>query len=195
MGTVNEFTPDLLVSIAMKGIFVCLFEVGLAKLGFYLLNVGNNISFLELAAYSGYKYIGVIITILASCLLGGNLVYYPTLIILSLCFVTFMLKSLRKSGLNQSDQRVRLDANTSKRNYFIFFLSLLQIPIYILMTYPYTRQILFYTIFGSNSSSSTTTTTPSSADEVDNNEKVEAPEPVPDIDDDLEPVVPPPVQE
>ncbi|KAL9656564.1 hypothetical protein ABK040_012147 [Willaertia magna] len=140
MGIYNEFIPDLLATIATRGLMISLFEIGLLKFGFYMLDVTNqNISFLDCSAISSYKYVGMVLTILITSICG-SFIYYPICIYLSICMAVFMIKTLRKTSTHQ-DMRLKLDQNVLKRNYFIFIVALLQIPIYLLLTFYYSKPL------------------------------------------------------
>ncbi|EFC49411.1 predicted protein [Naegleria gruberi] len=142
MGAHKEFKPELLYSIGMKGFITSLLEIAIVKFGFYALGVQSSLGVLDVAAFSGYKYIGIIITLVLS-LLFGNYAYYPSLLILGIMMVTFMIKSLRRSSVHSSDNsmRLRLDTNTAKRNYFIFIVAILQIPLFFFLTFSYAKPL------------------------------------------------------
>lgn len=153
MGMEQRFTPDLLATTATASVFVNLFEIALVKLGFYLLSVPTNIPFLDMCAYSGYKYVGIVLTILSGNFLG-NMGYYPVLIFTSIATSYFMVstlsyrltiqvKTLRRAGVQTDDMRVRFDHNTAKRNYFVVFVALLQPIIFFLLSYSYSKQFVF----------------------------------------------------
>lgn len=91
MGIENRFTPDLLATTASTSVFLNFFEIGLVKLGFYILAVPTNIPFLDMCAYSGYKYVGIVLTILSGNLLG-NIGYYPVLAFASIGTSYFMVR-------------------------------------------------------------------------------------------------------
>lgn len=48
-----------------------MFELVCLKLGCYLLSIGNS-TLLDLVAYSGYKFVGVIFIILATAMTGSG---------------------------------------------------------------------------------------------------------------------------
>lgn len=141
LGSKNEFTPELLTSMASTGLVITLVEIFIVKLGFYLLSVPGSISLLDMCAYSGYKYVGVVLTILISTLVDAR-TYFPVCILSSLMMSLFLIKTLRRACVASSDQysmRLQLDGMSSQRSMFIFVVSLLQIPIFLLLTYRYSR--------------------------------------------------------
>ena len=53
--------------------FVVIFEIIVLKIAMYLLNITNESQLLDLIAYSGYKFVGVIVTLaLSEVLTAGN---------------------------------------------------------------------------------------------------------------------------
>lgn len=64
----GAFRPELLGLTATNAFAVVVIELILLKLGTYLLNTSNKSHWLDLVAYSGYKFVGVIATIAISAL-------------------------------------------------------------------------------------------------------------------------------
>lgn len=72
-GLRGEFKPELFGSIAGTVFVVVGVEILGLKLGCYLLNISNTSQLLDLVAYSGYKFVGVISTIsIAEIVNGGD---------------------------------------------------------------------------------------------------------------------------
>lgn len=63
-GLRNEFKPELLGTTASTAFTIVLIEVGVLKLGCYLMAISNESQLLDLIAYAGYKFVGVIATVL-----------------------------------------------------------------------------------------------------------------------------------
>lgn len=133
LGIEDRFTPDLLGSLLIRGFIFLLIEVGLIKLGFYLLSVPNNLPFLDVLANSGYKFFGIVLCTLAS-LAPWRAVFYIAVIVLGLNMAIFMIKTLRHAFIDPETvavagpQRIRIDQHTNKRNYFLFLVAVMQIP-------------------------------------------------------------------
>jgi len=68
-GLSGTFHPELLGYMASTAMGAVIFELVGLKLGCYLLNISNS-QMLDLVAYSGYKFVGIIVSILATSLLG-----------------------------------------------------------------------------------------------------------------------------
>jgi hypothetical protein len=138
LGTKSKFTPEYLTSLASTGSLILLLEIILVKLGFYLLAVPSSIGLLDITAYSGYKFVGVVLSVLASALVG-YWAYLPVCILTSLTMSLFMIKTLRRACVNQNDMRLQMDQMGRQRSTFIIIVALLQVPIFLLLTYRYAR--------------------------------------------------------
>ncbi|KAK4952871.1 hypothetical protein LTR28_006559 [Elasticomyces elasticus] len=62
-GLRGAFRPELLGITASHAFAVVIIEFVVIKLGCYLLSISNESTYLDLIAYSGYKFVGVIVTI------------------------------------------------------------------------------------------------------------------------------------
>ena len=72
-GLRGSFHPELLGSITTTAIAVVAFEIVLLKIAMYILNISNDSQLLDLVAYSGYKFVGIIVTLaLSEIVSGGN---------------------------------------------------------------------------------------------------------------------------
>lgn len=65
-GIRGAFHPELLGITASKGFAVVLFETLSLKLGCYFLSISNDSQLLDLVAYSGYKFVGIIVTLVVA---------------------------------------------------------------------------------------------------------------------------------
>lgn len=65
-GLAGNFRPDLLGRTATTAFAIVIFEILGLKLGCYLLNISNESQLLDLVAYSGYKFVGIIVNMVAS---------------------------------------------------------------------------------------------------------------------------------
>ncbi|KAF1808762.1 YIF1-domain-containing protein [Eremomyces bilateralis CBS 781.70] len=71
-GIRGAFQPELLGSFAFKASLIVVFEILTLKLGCYLLNISNESQLFDLVAYSGYKFVGVIVTQLVAEIANGG---------------------------------------------------------------------------------------------------------------------------
>ena len=63
-GTTNGFSPEILGPTASSALAVILLEFTMIKLCIYLLNITSEVPILDLLAYSGYKFVGIIFSII-----------------------------------------------------------------------------------------------------------------------------------
>ncbi|KAJ1974378.1 Transport protein yif1 [Dimargaris verticillata] len=126
-GTKHMFHPEILGLTASKAIAVVLFEVVLIKLGCYLLNISAEAQFLDLICYCGYKFIGIIATLLVG-------VKSPSWATWSVFFYTniavgfFLLRSLRHIVLPDTSAATATGLHHRKhRIYFLFIVAALQL--------------------------------------------------------------------
>lgn len=71
-GLRGQFQPELLGYTASAALLVVTVEILGLKLGCYLLGITNDSQLLDLVAYSGYKFVGVIVTIALAQLANGG---------------------------------------------------------------------------------------------------------------------------
>ncbi|KAG5513822.1 hypothetical protein PMAC_000860 [Pneumocystis sp. 'macacae'] len=128
-GLKGDFYPELLGTTALMALIVVIFEILAIKFGCYILGIYNQIQFLDLAAYSGYKFIGIIVTMLSGMFL--NLVLtYCVFFYTFIATAFFLLRSLRYILLPESNISSNATMNLSqrrKRVYFLFGISMVQI--------------------------------------------------------------------
>lgn len=135
-GLRGDFQPEVLGKTASTALVVVIIEILVLKLGCYLLGISNQSQLLDLIAYSGYKFVGMIVTIaLAQLASGGQgtggwvgwLAFSYTFLANSL----FLMRSLKyvllpesssnSGGPMQTDSR----AKRSQRTQFLFAYSYL----------------------------------------------------------------------
>lgn len=83
-GLSGTFHPELLGYTASTALGIVLCELVGLKLGCYLLNISNS-QLLDLMAYSGYKFVGIIVSIAATAVLGRGLVAWA---VFAYCYAT-----------------------------------------------------------------------------------------------------------
>ncbi|KAM0453886.1 hypothetical protein ACHAPV_007523 [Trichoderma viride] len=135
-GIRGKFNPELFGYTATTALGVVIFEIIALKVGCYLLSISSQSQLLDLIAYSGYKFVGIITTIaIAEVVNGGKgtggwvgwLVFIYTFLANSL----FLMRSLKyvllpetssnSGGPMQTDTR----AKRNQRTQFLFFYSYL----------------------------------------------------------------------
>jgi hypothetical protein len=65
-GLGGKFNPELLGSAATWASLVVIFEIMVIKLAIYLMSINNESQLLDLVAYSGYKFVGINVTLVLS---------------------------------------------------------------------------------------------------------------------------------
>ena len=71
-GLRGQFQPELLGYTATTALVVVIIELMILYLGCYLLSISNTSQLLDLVAYSGYKFVGVIVTIAVAEIVNGG---------------------------------------------------------------------------------------------------------------------------
>jgi len=128
MGTAYKFTPEVLASTASKGLFMLMIEVLLIKFGFYLLN-SFTVPILDLVAYCGYKYVGIVITVLGGFLFG-RYAFYALLTLTTAFMAIFMVRTLKLVFPDASSSfaaNTGMPSSSSKRNYFLLAIAVFQL--------------------------------------------------------------------
>ncbi|KAK4055411.1 Protein transport protein yif1 [Microbotryomycetes sp. JL221] len=94
-GKQGQFDPQILGQTASKAFGLLFLEFCCIKLGCYLLRIGEEGTMVDLLAYEGYKFVGVIVTLLAG-LLGVRGWSFWIVFLYTLCAnFFFQLRSLR----------------------------------------------------------------------------------------------------
>jgi hypothetical protein len=97
-GTAGKFDPEVLPDVTTKCFATQIMEVLLMRLGFYLLQV--PVAMLDLLCYTGYKYLGLCVTLSSAMLMKlliryqGSGVYYMTFCWTASAAAFVMLKTM-----------------------------------------------------------------------------------------------------
>lgn len=130
----GAFEPELLGYNSTFAFFIVIIEIALLKLGCYLLSISNESQLLDLVAYSGYKFVGSIVTLLISEILNGGKgtggwIGWTIFTYTFLANALFLLRSLKYVLLpeNSSDERGTMQtvarSQKSRRTQFLFIYS------------------------------------------------------------------------
>jgi hypothetical protein len=71
-GLRGHFQPELLLSTASTALVVVVVEILGLKLGTYLLSITSASQLLDLVAYSGYKFVGIVATVAIAEIVNGG---------------------------------------------------------------------------------------------------------------------------
>ncbi|KAL1925784.1 uncharacterized protein VTP21DRAFT_667 [Calcarisporiella thermophila] len=128
-GRARAFHPEQLGITASSALATIGFEIFLMKLGCYLLNITSDSQVLDLLAYSGYKFVGVILTLLAKLLLPNwAVISWVVFFYTAFSVGFFLLRSLRYMVLPDSSTTTATASPQRKRRvYFLFVLAALQL--------------------------------------------------------------------
>nr|KIR48145.1 ER to Golgi transporter Yif1 [Cryptococcus bacillisporus CA1280] len=131
-GLQSRFHPEVLGLSLSKALAVVITEFCAIKLGCYLLDVrGSGASGVELVGYGGYKFVGIIATIVVSLLGLGKMITLGVFIYTFAANAFFLLRSLKYVLL--PDASVSSSVTTlshsqrSRRVQFLFFVAVAQV--------------------------------------------------------------------
>ena len=70
-GLSGDFKPDILGYTASKAFLIVFLELAALKAGCFILSISNDSTLLDLLAYSGYKFVGVVVNMGIGHLFSG----------------------------------------------------------------------------------------------------------------------------
>ncbi|KAG0359068.1 hypothetical protein BGZ54_010148 [Gamsiella multidivaricata] len=126
MGATSKFRPDILGPTASTALAVILLEFTMIKLCIYLLNITSEVPILDLLAYSGYKFVGIIISIIVQLSNAPRYVFWGTFLYTGAATGFFLLRSLRYVILPESSAGTVMAPQRKRRIHFLICLSVLQ---------------------------------------------------------------------
>ncbi|KAI1306532.1 hypothetical protein EDD11_004720 [Mortierella claussenii] len=126
MGTDNRFSPDVLGPTASSALAVILLEFTMIKLVIYLLNITSEVPMLDLIAYSGYKFVGIIVSIIAQLAKAPRAVFWSVFLYTGAATGFFLLRSLRYVILAEAPAGTVQAPQRKRRIHFLICLSVLQ---------------------------------------------------------------------
>ncbi|KAF9432460.1 hypothetical protein BGZ76_010779 [Entomortierella beljakovae] len=126
MGTTDRFNPDILGPTASSALAIVLLEFTLIKLCIYLLNISSDVPILDLLAYSGYKFVGIVISIVAQLVKAPRSVFWSVFLYTGAATGFFLLRSLRYVILPEATAGTVLAPQRKRRIHFLICLSVLQ---------------------------------------------------------------------
>lgn len=130
LGTQKRFSPEQIGILASSALAWCIVELAIYSSVLYIANIQTSLRTLDLLAYSGYKFVGIIISILLS-LLGGKTAYYIGLIYCSLSLAFYLIRTLRIQVIQEVNQQANYYGDVSatghkRRLYFLLFVAAAQ---------------------------------------------------------------------
>ncbi|RPB23045.1 ER to Golgi transport protein Yif1, partial [Terfezia boudieri ATCC MYA-4762] len=127
-GLAGNFQPELLGRTATTAFAIVIFEILGLKLGCYLLNISNESQLLDLVAYSGYKFVGIIVNMAASRL-GSSVITWGSFLYTFASLAFFLLRSLKyvllpdNTADNPRGTYAMARSQKNRRTQFLFFYS------------------------------------------------------------------------
>ncbi|XP_069749940.1 protein YIF1A-like [Narcine bancroftii] len=125
LGIQKRFSPEVLGMCASTALVWVIIEVLALLLALYLISVHTDLTTFDLVAYSGYKYVGIIITILSGLSFGQN-GYYLALAWTSCAIMFFLVCSLRMKVLSSSGVATNRSSKNQLRTYVTLALAAFQ---------------------------------------------------------------------
>jgi hypothetical protein len=120
LGTVGRFSPEVLTVNASFTFVTLIMELLVLRVGFYILDTDVTApKLLDLVAYSGYKYVGLNVSLLAGLSLGSWL-FLAAKLFTGSSMAIFMMRTMKRALTPTIDAHPQNAANqTSRRNYFL----------------------------------------------------------------------------
>ncbi|KAG0235661.1 hypothetical protein BGW42_004900 [Actinomortierella wolfii] len=125
-GASNKFRPEILGPTASSALAVILLEFILIKLCIYLLNITSEVSMLDLLAYSGYKFVGIIVSIVVGLAGVPSSLFWAVFLYMGGATGFFLLRSLRYVILPEAATGIVQPPQRKRRIHFLICLSVLQ---------------------------------------------------------------------
>ncbi|KAF9192462.1 hypothetical protein BGZ51_005474 [Haplosporangium sp. Z 767] len=126
-GTSNKFSPEILGPTASSALAVILLEFTMIKLCIYLLNITSEVPILDLLAYSGYKFVGIIVSIIIQLSSAPRYAFWSVFLYTGAATGFFLLRSLKYVILPEvSSAGTVLPPQRKRRIHFLICLSVLQ---------------------------------------------------------------------
>lgn len=131
LGMQQRFSPEQIGIQSSSALAWCLIELGVYNATLYISNIQTSLRTLDLLAYSGYKFVGLIVSILLS-IVGGSTAYFCMLGYFSLALAFFLVRSLRAQVLPEISQQEAYygdnvpSSGNKRRLYFLLFVAAAQ---------------------------------------------------------------------
>lgn len=134
LGTQNRFSPEVLGIQASSALAWTVVEIIIELITLYITNIQTQLRTLDLLAFSGYKYVGMIFAVLIS-LLFEKTGYYVGLIYFSLALSFFLVRTLKWQVLAEvtavgpetyNPSVSSTTAGNKRRLYFLLFVAGIQ---------------------------------------------------------------------
>ncbi|XP_025104312.1 protein YIF1B-like isoform X2 [Pomacea canaliculata] len=125
MGTQERFTPEQLGIQASTALVWVVIELLATMLSLYLLNLNTELKYTDIIAYAGYKFVGMIFSLLCGLAFHGT-GYYVALLWFGASLTFFLVRTLRQQVLPYAAASDGYAHGTKRSLYLILSVSLLQ---------------------------------------------------------------------
>jgi len=148
-GLRKAFHPELFGMVASTAIFVIILEIIILWIAMYILSINNESQLLDLASYSGYKFVGVIISLVLSEVWNhgggtGGWVGWAIFMYAYAANAFFLLRSLRYVLLPDVNQSTAASGsfttNRAQKQRRVYFLSIYSFFVQFVFMWLLTRQ-------------------------------------------------------
>lgn len=126
LGMQQRFSPEQIVMQASSALAWCIVELLVYSCTRYITNLQIGLHTMDLLAYSGYKFVGIIASILIS-LVGGRTGYFALLTYVNLALAFFLVRSLKAQVLQEKQVQYYGEAPAPRNKRRLYFLLLIAI--------------------------------------------------------------------
>jgi hypothetical protein len=127
----QRFTPEQLGMHASSVLVWNIIEICVLSLTFYIFNIHSKLRTLDLIAYCGYKYVGMIAALSSYLATYSLFVYRCSLFYVSLSLSYFLVKCLRLQILPDTGASQSYNPNGNTRRIYLLLLIVLLQPLFI----------------------------------------------------------------
>lgn len=138
LGTQSRFTPEHLGIQASTALVWLIIELVAVMLSLYIMNLSTELKYMDVLAYTGYKFVGMIFSLLAGMLFQST-GYYGVLAWFSVAIVFFLVRTLKSQIMPRSEHDGYGGTGTKRSLYLILTISIAQ-PI---LMWWLTRHVVF----------------------------------------------------
>ncbi|XP_060594740.1 protein YIF1B-A-like [Ruditapes philippinarum] len=138
LGTQERFTPEQLGLQASTALVWIIIELVAVMLSLYIMNLSTELKYMDILAYTGYKFVGMIFSLLGGMLFQST-GYYGVLAWFSIAIVFFLVRTLKSQIMPRSETEGYTGSGTKRSLYLILSISFAQ-PV---LMWWLTRHIVF----------------------------------------------------
>nr|CAG4652056.1 EOG090X0ATU [Triops cancriformis] len=128
LGIQNRFTPEVLGIQASSALVWMVMEVLAILLTLYVMNIQSSLRALDIIAFSGYKYVGMIAILLITLALYGT-GYFLALIYCSVSLSFFLIRTLKfqvQPDVQSNQYSHHASSGSKRRTYLLLFIASIQ---------------------------------------------------------------------